>query len=156
MGNLYKRNNSLVIFWITISFAILFIVICALFLFLKIAPLHKVSIQILLLFCISILIFYIGSFCFVNGRSIPTQIVGDLISLSPLPYILHKSSLTRICFIFLSTLLLWIPLIFSAFSQKLTIFMVGYIIVWIMFFRAFDYAEKQVLEKGNGSLDENN
>lgn len=152
MKHLKNKSISSIVLFINLSLAIVFLFLGAIAIIVGVDLLQTTTIQLVLLFCVAILAFYIASFCFVNGRSIPTQILGDLLKISSFPLFLHKSFGTIICYVFISTLLLWLPLFLSAYFQKNTIPLIGFLVVWVMFYRAADYSERQLLENRSESI----
>ncbi len=147
MSYLKSKSITSIILFINLSLAAIFLFFGAIALAIRLPLLQKTSIQLFLLFCTAFLTFFIASFCFMKSRSIPTQILGDLLKMSSFPQIYRKNYGTMICYILISSLLLWIPLFFSSYFQKTAVPFIGFLIVWIMFYRAADYSERQILEK---------
>lgn len=110
-------------------------------------PLHDFF--VLSVFCtysIGILFFFVLSLMFPAGLTSPVQILGDLLCALQLPAALQKNNWQTILFIFSSTLFLWMPLaLVIQFPDSAAIIygLIFLLAIWIIFFRALDYAEQQ-------------
>lgn len=104
---------------------------------------------VLSVFCtysIGILFFFVLSLMFPAGLTSPVQILGDLLCALQLPAALQKNNWQTILFIFSSTLFLWMPLVLAIQFPDSAAIIYGLIFllaIWIIFFRALDYAEQQ-------------
>lgn len=142
--NTKNRSTTSIILLTNIFFAVGCLVVGGIFLVVKHEIVEKISIQLFLLYCAALVAFFIVSYWFVGKRSIPTQVAGDLMKTMRLPYYLYQNKWKSILFAGVSTLLLWLPILLCSFNQwDCAIVLVGFIVIWVAFFRALDYAEQQ-------------
>lgn len=105
---------------------------------------ENLSVQLFLLYCVALVAFFTVSYWFMGTRSIPTQVAGDLMKAMRLPYYLYQSKWKTSLFAVASIVLLWLPILLCSYNQwDCAIILVAFIVIWVAFFRALDYAEQQ-------------
>lgn len=105
------------------------------------------SFQLLMIFSAGFLLCYIASYCYVLTRSIETQVIGDILLHAEFAKFLHKNTAVSVIFLWIMTAGLWLPILFYCHNMEQVpvhmMFFVAWVILWIAFTRAVDYAEEK-------------